>query len=129
MTEMLRLSAEIHSKIIRQAVPDVTNEELDDITHKYPFVNPIYYPEWWIVKRFVTTNKNTVDADYEKLAIRAINSSDPIRLAITENLALLDNDDDEDLVDLRIDKCVDEHERLVMRMRNPYYVSDSEDDD
>ena len=126
---MLRLSAEIHSKIIRQAVPDVTNEELDDITHKYPFVNPIYYPEWWIVKRFVTTNKNTVDADYEKLAIKAINSSDPIRLAITENLALLDNDDDEDLVDLRIDKCVDEHERLVMRMRNPYYVSDSEDDD
>ncbi len=47
MTDMLRLSAEVHSKIILQAVPDVTNEELNDIIYKYSFVNPIYYPEWW----------------------------------------------------------------------------------
>ncbi len=53
----------------------------------------------------------------------------PIRLAIIESLALLGNDDDDDLIDFRIDECVDEHERLVMRMRNPYYVSYSEDSD
>ena len=129
MTDMLRLSAEVHSKIILQAVPDVTNEELNDIIYKYSFVNPIYYPEWWSVKRFVSTNKNNIDADYKKLVMRAIKSSDPIRLTIIESLALLGNDDDDDLIDFRIDECVDEHERLVMRMRNPYYVSYSEDDD
>jgi Icc-related predicted phosphoesterase len=129
MTDMLRLSAEVHSKIILQAVPDVTNEELNDIIYKYSFVNPIYYPEWWNVKRFVSTNKNNIDADYKKLVMRAIKSSDPIRLTIIESLALLGNDDDEDLIDFRINECVDEHERLVMRMRNPYYVSYSEDDD
>jgi hypothetical protein len=130
MTDMLRLSTEVHSKIIRQAVPDVTNEELDDIIYKYSFVNPIYYPEWWSEKRFMSVNnKNNIDMNYERLAMRAINSSDPIRLVIIESLALFDNDDDEDLVDFRIDECVEEHRRLVMRMRNPYYVSDSEDDD
>ena len=126
---MLRLSAEVHSKIILQAVPDVTNEELNNIIYKYSFVNPIYYPEWWNVKRFVSTNKNNIDADYKKLVMRAIKSSDPIRLTIIGSLPLLGNDDDDDLIDFRIDKCVDEHERLVMRMRNPYYVSYSEDDD
>ena len=125
MTEMLRLSAKVHEKIIRQAVPDVTDEELNNIIHKYSFVNPIYYPEWWSEKRFVSVSDNNIDTDYEKLAMKSINSSDPIRLAITESLALFGNDDDEDLIDLRID----EHERLVMRIRNPYYVSDSEGDD
>ncbi len=129
MTDMLRLSAEVHSKIILQAVPDVTNEELNDIIYKYSFVNPIYYPEWWSVKRFVSTSKNNIDADYKKLVMRTIKSSNPIRLAIIESLALLGNDDDDDLIDFRIDECVDEHERLVMRMRNPYYVNYSEDDD
>ena len=70
MTDMLRLSVEVHSKIIRQAVPDVTNEELDDIIYKYSFVNPIYYPEWWSEKRFMSVNnKNNIDKDYERLAI------------------------------------------------------------
>jgi hypothetical protein len=70
MTEMLRLSTEVHSKIIRQAVPDVTDEELGDIIYKYSFVNPIYYPEWWSEKRFMSVNnKNNIDKDYERLAI------------------------------------------------------------
>ena len=96
MTEMLRLSAKVHEKIIRQAVPDVTDEELNNIIHKYSCVDPIYYPEWWSEKRFVSVSDNNIDTDYEKLAMRAINSSDPIRLAITESLALFGNDDDED---------------------------------
>ena len=127
---MLRLSAEVHSKIVRQAVPGVTDEELDKIIYEYPTANPFYYPEWWDEKRSVTMNdRRDIDMDYERLAMRAINSSDPIRLLVIETLALFGNDDDEDLIDFRIDKCIDEHERLVMRMRNSHYVSDSDEDD
>ncbi len=123
---MLRLSTEVHNKIIRQAVPDITDEEVDKIIHNHPIANPFHYPEWWDEKRSVMmSGENNIDTEYERLAMRAINSSDPIRLVIIESLALFDNDDDEDLIDYRVNKCIEEHRRLVMRMNNPY-VSDSE---
>ena len=117
---MLRLSAEVHDKIIRQAVPDVTDKEVDEIIYNYPTANPFYYPEWWNQRRFLTTDgERDIDLDYERLATRAINSSDPIRLVIIEKLAIFSNDDDEDLIDYRVNKCTEDHRRLVMRMNNP----------
>jgi hypothetical protein len=129
MTEMLRLSVEVHSKIIRQAVSDVTDEEIDKIIYDYPTISPFYYPDWWDEKRSVTLDEsNNIDLDYERLAMRVISSSDPIRLVVIESLALFNNDDDEDLIDLRIDNCINDHRRLVLKMRNPSYFSDSDED-
>ena len=129
MTEMLRLSTEVHDKIIRQAVPDVTDEEVDEIIHNYPTANPFYYPEWWDERRSMVMNgENNIDLDYERLVMRAINSSDLIRLVVLETLALFGDDDDEDLIDHKVSECIGSHRRLVVKT-NDSEVSDSEEED
>ena len=129
MAEMLKLSTEVHEKIIRYSFPNVTDEKVSEITHNHPTVNPLYYPEWWDEHRLMTMGDwRDLDSEYEELARDVIRSSDPIRLVIIDNLALFDNDDDEDLIDLRVDNCVDIHRRLIMRVDN-FYESDSDSEE
>ncbi len=105
---MLRLSTDVHEKIIRQAVPDLAEEEVDATTNS-PTTNPFYYPEWWDENRSMMMNgENDIDSDYERLATRVINSLDPIRLVVLEKLALFDEDDDEDLIDYKVNECIED---------------------
>ncbi len=131
MAEMLRLSTEVHEKIIWHSFPNVTDEKVSQIIHNHPTANPLYYPEWWDEHRSMTMGDwRDLDSEYEELARDVIRSLDPIRLVIIDNLALFGNDDDEDLIDFRVDNCMDEHRRLIMRADNFYESdSDSEEDD
>ncbi len=131
MTEMLKLSTKVHEKIIRYSLPNVTDEKVSEITHNHPTVNPLYYPEWWDENRSMTVGDwRDLDSEYEEIATKVIKSLDPIKLAIIDNLALFDNDDDEDLVDLMVSDCIMKHRRLVMETSNPEESdTDSEDED
>ncbi len=78
--------------------------------------------------RFITrSGGRDLGLDYERVARDVIRSLDPIRLIIIENLALFD-DNDEDLVDFKLNECVDTHRRLIMRINNPE-LNDSNDSD
>ena len=70
MTEMLRLSAEVHEKIIRQIVPEATDEQVDFVVCNYPQINPFYYPHWWdgIREEFGSENSDEIDKVYERVA-------------------------------------------------------------
>ncbi len=128
MAEMICLSARVHETIIRQAVPNETDEEVSDITHNSPTANPLYYPEWWSESRSMMMNgENNIDPDYERVARRVINSSDPIRLVALNKLALTDDDNDENLIEEMVNKCIDDHRKLVMETRGSYEEDDLDD--
>ncbi len=129
MAEMLKLSMEVHEKIIRYSFPNVADEKVSEIIYNHPTVNPLYYPEWWDERRSMTVGDwRDLDSEYEELVRNVIRSSDPIRLLIIDNLALFDEDDDEDLVEFRLNKCVDIHRHLIMRVDN-FYESDSDSEE
>ncbi len=130
MTEMLKLSTKVHEKIIRHSFPNVTDEKVSEIIYNHPTANPLYYPEWWDEHKSMMGDWRDLDSEYEELARNVIRSLEPIRLEIIDNLALFDDDDEWDLLDFRVDNCVDEHRRLIMRVDNFYEShSNSEDED
>ena len=130
MTEMLRLSTEVHEKVIRYCYPNVTDEEGDEIIFNYPSFSPLYYLEWWDENRSMMIGDwGDLDLDYERVARDVIRSLDPIKLVIIENLALFDDDDHEDLVDFKLNECVDTHRRLIMRINNPELNNSNDSDD
>ena len=72
MTEMLDLSARVHEKIIRQVVPKVSDEILDEIVFNYLFTNPLRYEFWWdvISKSNLVVSKKDIDNLYVRVAER-----------------------------------------------------------
>ena len=49
MAEMLNYSVRVYEKIFRQAVPDVTEEEIDQIVYAHDYYSdeyPLYYPDF-----------------------------------------------------------------------------------
>ena len=61
----------------------LTDEEVDEIIHNSSTADPFHYPEWWDEKRSMMINgENNIDPDYERVATRAINSPNPIRLLV-----------------------------------------------
>ena len=107
----------------------MTDEKVSEIIYNHPTANPPYYPEWWDEHRSMRMGDwSDLDSEYEELVKNVIRSLEPIRLAIIDNLALFDDDDDEDLIDFRVDNCVDEHRRLIMRVDN-FYESDSDSEE
>ncbi len=88
MTEMLDLPARVHEKIIRQVVPNVSDEILDEIVFNYLFTNPLCYEFWWdvISKSNLVVSKKDIDNLYVRVAERVLNSSDLIREALLKVL-------------------------------------------
>ncbi len=44
---MLEYSVRAYEKLIKQAVPDATEEEIDHIVYTYTIANPLHYPNFW----------------------------------------------------------------------------------
>ena len=54
--EMLNYSERAYEKLIRQAVPDASEEAIYCITHTYTTDNPLYYPDFWKKTRWNNSN-------------------------------------------------------------------------
>ncbi len=117
----------LHEKVIRQAVPDVTDEEVYCVIRYWPSINPYYYPE--ILDEIWLSCLEEDDADvpleciqkdiskeYESCVTQAINCVDPIRAAVIFSLCGGIGDCDEDLISSKVSECIDKHRHLVMRM-------------
>ncbi len=124
--KMLSLSEKLHKKIIRQAVPYVTDEEVYRVIHYWPSINPFYYPEF-LDKTWLTCLKKDdanvpieciqieIGKEYEGCAIQPINCVDPIRVAVIYHLGVFNNYS-KDFIDLKASESIDKHRHLVMRM-------------
>ncbi len=115
MTEMLRLSAEVHEKIIRQILPEATDEQVDFIVYNYPQINPFYYPHWWdgIRESFVTESGDEIDEVYELVAREAINFPNPLEIVVAAEIDIFGRDEDVDLLDYYIIKYARTHMHAV----------------
>ena len=115
MTEMLRLSAEVHEKIIRQIVPEATDEQVDFVVHNYPQISPFYYPHWWdgIREEFGSENIDEIDKVYERVARLATNSPNPLEIVVAAEIDIFGRDEDVDLLNYYITKYVRTHVHAV----------------
>ncbi len=97
IVQMISLSEKLHEKVIRQAVPDVTDEEVYRVIRYWPSINPYYYPE--ILDEIWLNCLKEDDADvpleciqkeiskeYESCVTQAINCVDPIRAVVIFSL-------------------------------------------
>ena len=111
MTEMLRLSAEVHEKIIRQIVPEATDEQVDFVVYNYPQINSFYYPHWWdgLRESFVTE----IDKVYEGVARLAIDFPNPLEIVVAAEIDMFGRERDVDLLDYYIIKYVNTHVHAV----------------
>ncbi len=117
--KMLRLSEKLHRKIIRQAVPDVTDEEVYRVIRYWPSANPFYYPEWFddIWSKTSHRDRKEMNKEYESSVIEAIECVDPIRAAVIFQLGIF-GDYSDNFLNQKISECIDKHRHLVMRMED-----------
>ncbi len=115
MTEMLRLSAEVHEKLIRQIVPEATDEQVDFVVCNYPQINPFYYPHWWdgIREEFGSENSDEIDKVYERVARMAIGRPNSLEIVVAAEIDIFGRDEDVDLLDYYIIKYVNTHVHAV----------------
>ncbi len=115
MTEMLRLSAEVHEKIIRQILPEATDEQVDFVVYNYPQINPFYYPHWWdgIREEFGSENSDEIDKLYERVARLAISYPNSLEIVTAAEIDIFGRDRDVDLLDYYITKYVRTHMHAV----------------
>ncbi len=108
---MLRLSTEVHEKIIRQIVPEVTDEQVDFVVYNYPQISPFYYPHWWNSIR--EENIDEIDKVYERVAKLAINSPNPLEIVVTSEIDIFGRDEDVNLLNYYITKYFRTHMHAV----------------
>ncbi len=115
MAEMLRLSAEVHEKIIRQIVPEATDEQVDFVVCNYPQINPFYYPDWWHGLRESSTTKNSdeIDKVYERIARLAIGRPNPLETLVAAEIDMFGRDEDVNLFVYYINKYGKMHKNAV----------------
>ncbi len=111
MTEMLKLSEEVHEKIIRQILPEATDKQVDFVVCNYPQISPFYYPHWWdcIREEFGSEDIDEIDKVYERVARMAIGRPNSLEIVIAAEIDIFGRDEDVDLLDYYIIKCVRTH--------------------
>ena len=115
MTEMLELSAEVHEKIVRQIVPEATDEQVDFVVREYPEISPFYYPHWWdgIREEHGSDNMDEIDKVYKRVARLANNSPNPLEIVVSSEIDIFGRDEDVDLLNYYIIKYVRTHKHAV----------------
>ena len=114
---MLKLSEEVHEKIVRQILPEATDEQVNFIVCDYPQISPFYYPHWrdCIREEFGLENIDDIkeieeiDKVYEKVARMAISHPNTLEIVVAAEIDMLGRDEDVDLLDYYIIKYVRTH--------------------
>ena len=112
MTNMLRLSEEVHESIVRQILPEATDEQVDFVVYKYPEINPLRYSRWrdGLKKSFPMKNDDEIDNVYITSAIITMSHPNPLMFAVRAEIDMFGETEDEDKVRLRFGEHVRAHE-------------------
>ena len=109
--EMLKLSEEVHEKIIRQIFPEATEEQVSFVVCNYSQINPFYYPHWRDC--FREENTEGIDEVYETVAKMAISNPNALEIVVAAEIDMIGRDEDEDLLDYYIIKYVRTHMHAI----------------
>ena len=87
---MLEYSVHVYEKFIKHAVPDVTEEEIDQIVYNYPIDNPLHYPDFWDTAKKYHPNlsKERIDQIFMLAVKEVLRNENPIDMAVLSLLII-----------------------------------------
>jgi Lhr-like helicase len=90
MTEMLKLSEEVHKEIIRESLKDIDEKKVKKIAKERPDANPFRYQSFCVNARSVGYNEEETDEKYKEIADKILASSCPILTCFEELVLFFD---------------------------------------
>ena len=109
MTEMLKLSEEVHKAIIRKSIRNIDEEKVEEIASKRPDANPFRYLSFRANARSVGYSKEETNAKYKEIADKILASSCPILTCFEELVLLFDLS----VAESASEGCIHHHHRIL----------------
>ena len=116
--EMLNYTKHAYEKLIRQAVPDASEEEIYCITHTYATDNPLYYPDLWRKKnRWNNPSESIMDTNkiFVNVVERVLSAENPLDVTIR---SVYPNLNDGAVILEEIKSYTGTYKNLVQKIRN-----------
>ena len=109
MTEMLKLSEEVHKAIIRKSIWNIDEEKVEEIASKRPDANPFRYLSFRANARSVGYSKEETNEKYKEIADKILASSCPILTCFEELVLLFDLS----VAESASEGCIHHHHRIL----------------
>ncbi len=123
---MLEYSARLNEKLIKHAVPDITEKEIDQIIYTNNWCNPSHYPNFWDIVEKNNPNllKQNIDQIFVNVVERALSAENPFAVTVRTLLSYLGAEEEEDILD-EIEIHTRACEYMIQEIRDPNEVSAS----